>query len=501
MQLTRTAVVLLLLASFAQAQVNGYEEYVQGLPVVHVWGTDTEMGYALGYLDGDRFYTIVNDIIIPSWGIAVWNQYRECYSTYFTAPSRMGSMVEGMLEGIADHPDSILYSPSLGRNFDELDMYCCHALTDISAVLYGNSNRSCTSLSAWDSATINDIVLQGSPALARNLDSQYHPLLAEMHCVITLDPDSGNRVVLYGQPMDLDCSTAMNEYGICVTRNAAYHDYITNYTPPFVPIGYSALSGLIADDFDGSGSNDLEDLLTALVTWNRAPSKNLHVAAPRSLGYMNEPAVVVEINNDSGYVYRLAGDDPVLGPEHMAATNHFRLLYPPDYCSRYDLLRDSISADPEMTLQRFWDLMGCCDITGWHTYLTVLFLPESRETGIAFCDSLQESWAKDPVWLNWEQLFPPEGIEGDVPQEGMALVLSPNPTPGKISVSFMLCEPVAVRIDIYDTSGRVVRSAEIPGLAEGAQSMSFDGLRRGVYLCRLEAGGSVLTGSFVVAGQ
>lgn len=501
MQIIRTTVFLLLLISHAQAQVNGYEETVEGIPVIHVWGSDSEMGYALGYLDGDRFHTIVNDIIIPSWGITVWNQYRDCFTTYFTVPSRMGSMVEGMMEGIADHPDSILYSPALGRNFDELDMYCCHALTDISSVLYGYSNRSCTSLSAWDSATINDPVLQGSPALARNLDSQYHPLLAEMHCVIALDPDSGSRVVLYGQPMDLDCSTAMNEYGICVTRNAAYHDYITYYTPPFVPIGYSALSGLIADDFDGSGENDLEDLLTALVTWNRAPSKNLHVAAPRSLGYLGEPAVVVEINNDSGYVYRMADDDPILGPEHMAATNHFRLLYSPDYCSRYQLLQDSISSDPDMTLQRFWDLMGCCDITGWHTYLTVLFLPETRQTGIAFCDSLQESWAKDPVWFSWEQLFAPEGVGSPDIIGSTAISVAPNPSAGTVSIGFAVDTPSSVRIAIYDTSGRAVRLEETPELSQGSHSVSFHGLGSGVYFCRVEAGVSIGTGSFVVAGD
>lgn len=480
------AAIVILLPIHAYAQVNGYEEEIEGIHLVHVWGSDYEMGYALGYLDGDRFQTIMEDVIIPSWGVAVWNQYRTCFNTYFTVPARLVSIVDGMMDGIADHPDSILYSPSLGRNYDELDLYCGHALTDISAVLYGKSNGACTSLSSWDTGTAADPALQGAPALARNLDSEYHPLLAEMHCVITLDPDSGNKVALFGHPMSLDCSTAINEYGICVTRNAAYHDTISIYTPPFVPIGYSALTGLITDDFDGSGTNDLEDLLAALVIWNRAPSKNLHVAAPRDLGYMGEPAVVVEINNDAGYVYRIAEDDPVLAPDHMAATNHFRLLYPPDYCPRYQLLRDSISADPNMTLERFWDLMGCCDIVGWYTYLTVLFLPETRETGIAFCDSLEESWEKDPVWFSWEQLFPPEGIEqGDDGQWSLQGSVYPNPSSGSFSVSLQLPASMFLSLSVYDLSGRLVRHYQADEYSSGTQVLDITDMEPGMYICRL----------------
>ena len=468
------------------AQVNGYEEDIQGISVIHVWGTDYEMGYALGYLDGDRFACIIEDIIIPSWGVEVWNAYRDCFTTYFTIPPRADEMVDAMISGIGDRPDNILYSPSLERYYDDLDLHVCHAITDLSIVLYGNSSNSCSSLSAWGAATASDPELQGAPLLARNLDSDYHPLLAEMHAVITMNPDIGNQVVLFGQPMDFDCSTAMNEYGICVTRNAAYHDYISFYEPAFIPIGYAALMGLMEDDFNSSGTNNLEDLLTALTSWNRAPSKNLHVAAPRSLGYMNDPAIVVEINNDSGYVFRTAINDPVLGPEHMAATNHFRLLYPPSYCNRYSLLRDSIVADPNMTLNRSWDLMGYCDIPGWHTYLTVLFLPESKKIGIAFCDSIEESWEKDPIWLTWDQLFPLTEIKPGEVNNGFAInAISPNPSTGNFSVRFSVPFNSTVLFYLYDVSGKLIKQIPSHDYSAGTNRVEFCNISTGRYFCRM----------------
>lgn len=482
-------IVFWIVSTSVSAQVNGYKEDIEGIPVVHVWGTDYEMGYAMGYLDGDMFATIMEDIIIASWGVEAWNTERDCFTTYFTVPSRVDKIVDGMIAGIGDRADSILYSPSLGRDYDDVDLHVCHSVTDITAVLFGNDLKFCTSLSAWDDATLSDPELQGAPALARNLDSEYHPLLAEIHSVLIMNPDSGNQVVSFGYPMDLDCSTAMNEYGVCVTRNAAYHSFISYYSPPFVPIGYSALLGLMEDDFDGSGTNDLEDLLSGLTYWNRAPSKNLHVAAPRTLGYMNDPAVVLEINNDSGYIYRTAVADTVLGPDHMAATNHFRLLYPPDYCNRYRLLSDSISANPNMTLNRFWDFMGYCDIPGWHTFLTVLFLPESRKIGIAFCDSIQESWAKDPVWLTWDQLFPITAVDSPENKDAFALKsIFPNPSAGTFSVKFGLAANSKVLFSVYDMSGKVIDQLPMQEYSSGIHSVKFSGLTSGIYICQMVSG-------------
>lgn len=481
------------------AQVNGYYEEIEGIPVFHVWGTDFEMGYALGYLDGDRWAILIEQVLVLQWGgPSGWETARTCFTTYFMVPPRADDIVDGMLEGIGDRPDSVLYSASLGRYYDDLDLHVSHSLSDIAAVLGFDDDFSCSSFTSWDAATASDPELQGAPALSRNVDLTYSSVASTLHAVIALNPDIGNQTVQCSFPCDFGRTSAMNEYGICMTRNSSVNDDVTTYTPAFVSLSYAALMGLLEDDFNGSGTNDLEDILSAMTYWNRAPSMNLHTVAPRALGYQGEPSVVIEINNDSGYVFRYADDDPILGPDHLGATNHFRLLYPPLPCFRYEMFCDSITADPDMTLERFWDFMGYCDLPGVHTYVTVLFMPEAQKIGLAFCDAEEESWEKDPVWLTWDQLFPPTGIEDEGIIAGYALSLFPNPSEGSITAEFTITTGTSVQLSVYDITGRMVMQNSQCDYAPGNHLVEFHGLSDGLYFCRMFSVDFTETQRFVV---
>lgn len=501
---TLFVVLALIVSASAQldAQVNGYREDIEGIPVFHVWGTDFEMGYALGYLDGDRAKFVLEELLIPMMGgPAGWEEARTLFSQYFTVPQRMEDMVNGVITGIGDRPDSILYSEVLGRDCDVLDIYVANSDSDLAPLLGLDLGAGCTSLTAWDGATESDPELLGAPAMVRNLDGPYHPLVFEIPAVIALNPDEGSQTVLLGHTLRLDCTSGMNEHGICVTANASNHEYVTEFDPAFVPLGYAATMGLLEDDFDGSGTNDLEDLLRATTNWNRVPSKILHTAAPRGLGHLDEPAVIVELNNAVGYEFRYADDDTALAPDHLVATNHHRILYPPVPCWRYGLLGDSIAADPQVDLSRLWDLMGSCDQSNC-TRMTTLLLPEARRVGIAFADASEEAWEKDPVWMGWDELFPGAGgvAEGDV-WGHLRLTLYPNPSPGDVTARFVL--PAAGRADlaIYDVAGRKLRQRIQQEYAPGSHLAEFDQLPVGVYLFRMIAGNVTESRKVVVVGK
>jgi hypothetical protein len=73
--------------------------------------------------------------------------------------------------------------------------------------------------------------------------------------------------------------------------------------------------------------------------------------------------------------------------------------------------------------------------------------------------------------------------------------IAPNPTAGAASMPFALSEPGEVRLQIYDVTGRLVRSLVDGVRPAGAGSASWDGLdrsgqrvRSGVYIARLTAG-------------
>jgi hypothetical protein len=487
------------------AQVNGYRADIQGIPVFHVWGTDFEMGYALGYLDGDRGKLGIEQIQIPIvGGPAGWEAARAVFNQYFAVPQRIEDMVTGMIAGVGDRPDGALYSELLGRNFDSLDIFVAHSLHDVTCLLGRGPEGGCTSLTAWDDATASDPELQGAPALVRNNDGScaFAPLVAEVPAVIALDPDDGNQTVLLWAACDLYCYSGMNEHGISVTMNSGNYQYVEDFDPAFVPMGYAVTMGLLKDDFDGSETNDLEDLLQALTSWNRAFSSIYNTAAPRSLGYLGEPSVVVEVNNPAGYQFRYAADDPVLAPDHLAATNHHRLLYPPVGCSRYALLSDSLSANPHVDLARLWDLMGCCDLPINCTVQTMLLLPESRKVGIAYCDLEHESWEKDPVWFTWDELFPdPASVSGADVGGYTRLCLYPNPSPGTVTAAFTLPTAGRAELAIYDIGGRMVRRRPSQRYSAGNHLAEFGQLPVGVYLCRVIAGGATESRKVVVVGK
>jgi plastocyanin len=73
------------------------------------------------------------------------------------------------------------------------------------------------------------------------------------------------------------------------------------------------------------------------------------------------------------------------------------------------------------------------------------------------------------------------------------LVASPNPVRDSASLSFYLAQPIDVRIDVYDPTGRRVREVFRGPLAKGQQIVTWDGraadlspLPSGVYLMRVE---------------
>lgn len=77
-------------------------------------------------------------------------------------------------------------------------------------------------------------------------------------------------------------------------------------------------------------------------------------------------------------------------------------------------------------------------------------------------------------------------VEGG-PEVATSLEVYPNPTAGNLSLAYRLPTPSAVRVDLVDALGRVVRTAEPPADA-GRLDLSTEGLGAGVYVVRLTAG-------------
>jgi beta-glucanase (GH16 family) len=77
----------------------------------------------------------------------------------------------------------------------------------------------------------------------------------------------------------------------------------------------------------------------------------------------------------------------------------------------------------------------------------------------------------------------------------------PNPFAPSTNIEFVLPQPSEVRLDVYDTLGRVVANLAEGSYPEGTHAVQFDAshLSSGIYLYRLQAGSHLQTRSMLLA--
>lgn len=476
----------LMLAAFIASpgqEVCGSLEQQGPIEVLNLWGSWEEMGYAQGYLLAPRIKLVYETYMVElAGGVSNIDALRLFYTQHFDTPESFSLLAEGVIDGAADSVD--LYSTVLGRELDTLDVLVASAVQDFSGAT-SVDGLLCSSVSSWGDATAADPELYGAPAVSRNLDYYVDEdgNVFDAMLLVTWDPDTGQDFVSVGFAGYLSTLSGMNESGVCAALNMGDHTGITSWEPDFVPITMALATGLNHDDYDGSGSHDAGDVVAALTDHNRSSSYIIHVLATPELAWQGDTGLVVEVNNLAGYEVRTAGDEPDIAPDHIIATNHHRKLYTPSPGWRYPALMDSLTGDPDMTLERLWWLMGTVGYPptpgSGGTIQTMVFMPQQRRVGLAFSDESQASWEKQPHWLDWEDLFPNHGtgVETTEPAEGPRMRLAPNPA----AASTCVYAAEGGSIEVYDACGRRVR-ARASGCGNGARTLDLSGLSTGIHL-------------------
>lgn len=494
------SILLLTMVAVAGADLNGSVEYIGDIRVLNLWGSWEEMGYAHGYLLGPEIKSVFEDYFIElAGGISTYESARQFVSVYFDIPAEFQDYSAGILAGAADTVG--LYSARLGRNMDQLDIYVVTCTPDVAA-LKGWKGFACSSVSAWGAATENDPQLQGSPAISRNLDFYVDSAATVLDAavLITYEPDGCQEFVTLGFAGYMGCVSGMNSSGASATINMGNQQGTTQFTPKFVPICMAMTLGLSNPDFNGSGTFDMEDLKAALTEWNRSNSYAFHIVGDRNLAGPDSCGVVVELANRYGFAFRYPTSEPDIAPCRMILTNHHRELIAPVYCSRYTLLLSRLISDPDLDLQRFWDLMAEVGYPATPalggTLQTMIFMPEQLRMGIAFATLAEPANEQDPQWINWSDIFPnhyPEGIEEGV-TTGMSFLVEPNPTLGVVTVRF---SGSSEDLRVYDLRGRLTEAHFSPIDGE-TFSADLSALPAGIYRVTGAVGGSILSAQLVL---
>jgi len=467
-----------------KADLNGSVEYIGDIRILNLWGTWTEMGYAHGYLLAPDLKEVFEDYFLEMiGGVSNYANIRTYFLAYFDIPAEFISYSQGMISGTSDSIS--IFSNRLGRNLDYIDVCVVSATPDISALSQIDPIH-CTSVSSWENATSGDPDLGGAPVISRNLDYYVDTgcTILDHNLLVTYDPEIGQNWISIGFPGFAGCLSGMNESGISASLNMGNNQGTTQYTSSFIPICMAQALGLSKEDFDGSGQCDVEDMKAALTEWNRCNSYDIHVVADRALAGQDSASLVIEVNNRNGFTFRYSSEEPHISPDRMILSNHHRILIPPVYCFRYNYLMDSLTTNPNVTLGRLWNFMGAVGFPAGPgsggTIQTMIFMPEHLRTGLAFATIATPSYAQDPEWIEWIDIFPnhePQGIRGDAHNEP-AILVSPNPSAGIVTLS---CDANILDASIYDTAGRIMNVCFPQQDEEGLFHVNLSSLPAGVY--------------------
>ncbi len=474
--------------SLSAAGYNGSLENIGDIQIVNLWGTWEEMGYAHGRLLGPELMELYEGYFLElAGGLPNVELLRSGFSSYFTVPPEFREYAAGIINGAADTIS--IWSSVYGRDLDTLDIYITSSVPDLSAMV-DMPALLCSSASGWGDATIGDLILQGSPAISRNLDyyiDQKGSIL-EMSRLFVYDPAQGHDWVSVSFPGFMGSLSGMNEAGLNASLNMGNYPGTSQTSPAFVPICMALTLGLQLEDFDQNGSHDIEDLTSAATFWNRSNSYDIHITSPEGLSAGGDPAVVAEVNNHMGYAFRYSQDEPSIAPCRLLLTNHHRVLYPPVSCYRYEQLLDSLDADPDITLERLWNFMsavGFQPVPGsGGTLQTMIFQPEERLMGLAFASEGVSAPEKDPQWIEWSDLYPNHDAQGMNPGHSAAAVkLIQNPVSSILSVS----AEGNVSLKLYDLNGREIHT-RFHEYAPGVFQADVSRLPRSVYVLQVKQG-------------
>ena len=131
-------------------------------------------------------------------------------------------------------------------------------------------------------------------------------------------------------------------------------------------------------------------------------------------------------------------------------------------------------------------------------------LPGWNMNNVRIAVFVQSDQTREILQGGWSPLSSFSGVEGTGPFElsGSGPTLHqniPNPMTKDVEINFSLPRSENVRLAVYDTQGRLVKTLAEGSRTAGTHHVSVSGLESGVYFYRLEAGRTSLTRRMVVA--
>ncbi|MEA2104806.1 MAG: T9SS type A sorting domain-containing protein [Candidatus Cloacimonadota bacterium] len=479
------SLILITVASLFADEVNGELYDINGKNILKIWGTHSERGYAYGFLMQAGITDVMKNYILGQVFMnnsIAYENIRTYFENYYGIEQKYIDETESMITGIQEG-GGILYSTVLGRDLDYIDILLCNTIVDLSArfSILGDVMH-CSGISSWGESTVQDPELAGESIITRLLDWTPSQTLLDNQLIIVSIPSEADEQgwISFSFSGMLGSLSGINESGV-----TAFMDVGNNSNHPNMetlhPIFLSIRNGIESADYNGNGQCNPDDVAAAI-------EDKLHLSGSITHSICSTEkdsfAIVIECNNASGVAIRNVENNTVVPGDNLVATNHFRELYPPVYCYRYNNIVDSLDANTEISSERSWNLL--CGAAGTYGNIqTIQFIPFNGEILWATSPNpANPAYTQIPAEFDLQELFDLNNVTPPIVENNLQIYAHPNPFSKNVEISYKLPENIrSSQIEIFNIKGQLVAKFRIENSESEINKIVWDasGYSAGIY--------------------
>lgn len=381
-------------------QVNGTLSEIEGIPILRLWGTNYEQGYAYGYLMGPEIVSFI-DAILESRSVGinndVWeNQFLKKLDL-MVIKQKYKDELRGMLAGIRARKRGAVESSSLRRALKYEDLVILNCTQTF-------LRMACSSFAAWGKLTGD-----GNTITGRNLDFDRNYAMQNTRQIIVVHvPPAGENTpgwVNCTWPGFVGCVSGMNADGFTIAPHSAYGD------SPSLKTGFNPLHYITRTAIESiSNKTSIQSLEGILEKNVSVIGCNIFCTKPHTDESTN--SIVFEIDGNLTIDQGVTTREPENQRSYQIVTNHFRKRSKPmSDCHRYNLLSNWLSkiarsgGAKHLTTELAWKLLRKVPCRGLITYQSIVFEPNKRLIHVAFSEKRKHAPLGKIVTLNVRELI------------------------------------------------------------------------------------------------